>query len=140
MLRTDVTWKSFLLRVAWAPMAVVLFHSAFGLLIGHPPWLDLVMHPLGGLAIAYSAHGAIPRLQPLLGKLNRVAHHSLVLGVSFVCANLWEYAEFVADVLVDSRIQTSVEETMVDLVLGTGAACLFVAVSGIGSLLSNDSG
>ena len=96
------------------------------------------MHPLGGLAIAYSADGAIPRLQPLLGELNRAAHHSLVLGASFVCANLWEYAEFAADILVDSRIQTSVEETMVDLVLGTGAASLFVAVSWVGSLWRQD--
>ena len=134
MLRTDVKWKTFFLRVSWAPLAVVLFHSAYGLFIGHPPTLDLVMHPLGGLAIAYSAHGAIPRLEPLFGKLNRVAHYSLVLGASFVCANLWEYAEFLADVVVDSRIQTSVEETMVDLVLGTGAASMFVAVSWIGSL------
>lgn len=129
MLSHDVTWKSSFVKVGWAPMGVVLFHSAYGWLIGHPPALDLVMHPLGGLAIAYAAHVAIPRLQPLLGSLTRTAHYFLVLGASFVCANLWEYAEFFADLLVDSRIQTSVEETMVDLVLGTGAATVFVALS-----------
>lgn len=133
MLRHDVTWSSFSVRIGWAPAAVVVFHSAYGWLIGHPPALDLVMHPLGGLAIAYAAHEAIPRLQPLFGRLTRVAHHSLVLGASFVCANLWEYAEFLADILVDSKIQTSVEETMIDLVLGTGAAAVFVVASWVGS-------
>ena len=128
MLRHDVTWRSFALRVGWAPLTVVFFHSAYGWLIGHPPALDLVMHPLGGLSVAYAAHRALPRLQPLVG-INRLAHYWLVLGTSFICANLWEYAEFLADILVDSRIQTSIQETMLDLVLGTGAATVFCGLA-----------
>ena len=94
------------------------------------------MHPLGGLAIAYAAHTAIPMQEQALGRLTVNSHSLLVLGVSFIAANVWEYVEFAADLLLDWEIQSSVPETMVDLLLGTGAATVFVAVSHVRRLKS----
>ena len=129
-------WIGRALRVGWAPAAVVLLHGAYATLIGHPPELDLLMHPLGGLAIAYAAHTAIPMLEQALGRLTVNSHSLLVLGVSFIAANVWEYVEFAADLLLDWEIQSSVPETMIDLLLGTGAATVFVAVSHVRRLKS----
>ncbi|HSR50330.1 MAG TPA: hypothetical protein VLV83_05840 [Acidobacteriota bacterium] len=114
-----------LLRVGWAPAAVLLTHTSYIALFGHPPELDLVMHVLGGLAIAYAVHSATPLLRDVLGTLRLEAHCLLVLGLSFVIAVSWEYAEFAGDWINDVAFQASRRDTIFDLLLGTSSALLF---------------
>lgn len=116
------------LEIGWAPAAVFVAHWLYGNLVAHTVTLDLVMHSLGGMAIAHAAWVAVPKLRRHLGAVPPATRALLALGAAFVVACLWEYAEFFADMVWDLTIQSSVEETMVDLMLGTGAAVVYVAL------------
>lgn len=118
-------------QAAWAPAAVVLAHAAASRLWGHGPYVDPVMHFLGGMAVAYFFRCAASL--PLLGISNPLSRDLLALGWACIAALLWECGEFASDQLFGTSIQVSVADTMWDLILGMCGAILVLCLRRLGS-------
>jgi len=134
-MRSDVgRWILRSLRAAgWAPLAVLGVHlfisRAFGAYAAYPP-LDLPMHFLGGISIAYffwrsqelAAEGE------LLGQLSRLGSVLVVLGGTSTAAMLWEFAEWISDRSLGTHSQVGLEDTLLDMALGIAGGSLYLVV------------
>jgi uncharacterized membrane protein YjdF len=86
--------------------------------------LDLLLHFLGGVVLAFFFFGAVRKAAALLGDLRPVTHYLLAFSLACNFAALWEIAEFTVDQLAGLRMQKGMHDTMGDLVAGAlGAAC-----------------
>jgi uncharacterized membrane protein len=94
------------------------------------PDLDIPMHLLGGVSIAFffwrsvtcEAAGAV------LGTLSRFGQ--LLLTLALVCASTvgWEFAEWTTDYLGWTRAQGGLGDTMLDMLLGILGGVGFLVV------------
>lgn len=90
-------------------------------------WIDIPMHLLGGFAIAYS--GSL--ILDYLGKRNLIKINNywiwVLMIISFVAliAVFWEVAEFIFEFFYHVGLQPSIEDTILDLVLGIFGGFLF---------------
>ncbi len=107
----------------WPAIGVFMFHvvasSGFNA-YAQFPWLDIPMHFVGGIAIAYFFHRAsiTASERGIIGPYHPVTHGVLVVSLTCVAAVVWEFAEFVADHFVDTYAQLGVEDTLADMFLG----------------------
>ncbi|HEV8337180.1 MAG TPA: hypothetical protein VGR67_12250 [Candidatus Polarisedimenticolia bacterium] len=121
-------------EAAWVPATVLVLHAALGAILGHEPYLDPVMHLLGGAAAAFFFRHAGSAAAPLLGALTDTALDLLSFGLTCAIALGWEFAEFVVDHIFDTNVQLSLGNTMRDLFLGvTGALLYLTARSALGA-------
>jgi hypothetical protein len=109
----------------WAPVLVLGAHVlASRVLPGYEsyPDLDLPMHFLGGVAIAFFFHVAFRHAS---------RYHVLAPYHRLTCAAavFWEFAEFLSDRYLGSHAQDGIPDTMVDMALGIGGGLVFQAVS-----------
>lgn len=130
-----VTWLLTTLREAgWAPLAVFAVHTVAAVVFhayAKYPLLDVPMHFLGGLVIAYFFHRAIVNASRFgFPDLDYDAVRCLLV-FSLVCtaAVFWEFAEWIWDRLFQTHHQTSLDDTMLDLALGIGGGAVFLALS-----------
>ena len=105
------------------PTAVFLFHviAARGFdAYGYFPWLDIPMHFLGGVAIAYFFHRTSIAASELgiIGPFHPVTHAILVFSLTCAAAVFWEFAEFLADRYFGANAQLGLEDTLGDMFLG----------------------
>ena len=110
-------------RAAWAPLTVFIFHliaTKFFNAYHYFPNLDIPMHFLGGLAIAYffyhaSIFASVFKLLPAFHRLNHI-----ILVFSLTCSTtiFWEFSEFIADHLFNTYTQLGLEDTLFDMFLG----------------------
>ena len=124
--KVGVLWRWMLLslrQAAWAPVAVLTIHvvASVGWNIYH--WLpdfDIPMHFAGGLAIAYFFGGCyrVAMQFGLLGSPSQVVYPLTVFGLTCAAAVVWEFAEFLADHRFGIRSQTSLADTLLDLLMG----------------------
>lgn len=117
-------------EAAWAPIGVVVLHSVAGGLFGHEPYVDPVMHFLGGVAMAYFAHRACVVGVDLLGSLTKLGRAVLAFSVTCSAAVFWEIGEFAVDSILNTNVQISVGNTMRDLILGLFGAVAYLAARG----------
>ena len=117
-------------EAAWAPIAVVLFHTTAGALFGHEPYVDPISHFMGGVAMAYFVHRACEFGPDVLGPLTLLGQSVLVFTTTCSAATFWEFVEFARDRLFDSNVQLSLANTMRDLLLGCLGALVFLAFRG----------
>jgi hypothetical protein len=110
-------------RAGWLPIVVFGFHTAAtaGWNAYHKiPNLDVPMHVVGGIAIAYffwhSLHTHAAR--QLLGAPSRFALQLLALTATGATTGLWEFAEWTTDSLGWTHAQGGVDDTMLDMFLG----------------------
>src|SRR5262245_52450301 len=110
-------------RAGWAPSLVFLLHvfisrvyNAYAL---YPP-LDIPMHFFGGVAMAYFLSrccAAVPE-----GTVSPAARPPIeavvVVGLTTTASVFWEFAEFLFDKFLGTRIQLSLEDTLLDMLLG----------------------
>jgi hypothetical protein len=120
-------------RGAWAPLAVFVVHVVLdgGLDVYTPrPWLDVPMHVVGGVAIAFFLRGAVDVLDAEAERSRhaRLRTRLLVVTASMAVAVLWEFAEFALDRTLGSNLQVSLANTMQDLATGTLGAVVAVAL------------
>lgn len=124
-----------LLRTAaWAPIAVLVFHT----ILRHTAWraeLDWLMHFLGGVAAAYFLFHGIKAFAYLLGQLRLPAHYLLAYTSTCGVAVAWEIAEFMSDQFFGTHVQHSLTETMQDLIFGVVGAALSLGSIWLVSLL-----
>lgn len=125
-------------RVLWLPGLVFLLHL---FLSSGPDYYttyeltDELMHPLGGLAIAFAAaralevlreRGIVPDLGPLLRPV-------LVFSLTATAAVFWELAEFLSDRWFGTRTLGDLPDTLFDLVLGMAGGLTFLALEALAS-------
>ena len=124
--------KKTLLRVmkdaAWAPISVFVLHVVFARIFGHEPYVDPVIHFLGGAAIAFFFWCCVEAAPGLVGAPTRLAINALVIGLATLAAVLWELGELMSDILLGTNIQHSAPNTRRDLSLGVAGAVVFVIV------------
>jgi hypothetical protein len=84
------------------------------------PSLDIPMHVLGGVAIAYTFVGLLELAER--SSLLSIEHWSirwlLVVCLVTTAATVWEFAEFSADRLFRTGSQMGLADTLFDLLLG----------------------
>ena len=119
-----------LLRTAaWAPLSVLFVHWMASRIFGHEPWVDPIMHFLGGAAIAYVVLRWAPLAAKQLGELRPLGRDLLAFGMACTAAVLWEAGEFASDMLLRTHVQLGRVNTMRDLVLGVAGGLVVVAMA-----------
>lgn len=112
---------------AWAPAGVLLIHAVAGRLWGHEPYVDPVMHFLGGAAVAFFFRRAAVISEEILGAPSPLALDLVAFGLACTAALFWEFGELLSDLVLGSHIQVSAANTLRDLALGlTGAVVLLL--------------
>ena len=112
-------------------MTVFLLHALLSLgLDGYTrfPPLDLPMHFLGGVAIAYFFSWGFDLLPPcaIAAEWRTRLRLALVSAWTATAAVSWEFAEFTSDALFDTGSQKSLEDTLLDMALGIAGGVFFL--------------
>jgi hypothetical protein len=121
-------------RAGWAPAIVFVAHMilwhGIGAYAAFPP-LDVPMHLLGGLAIAFFLWTAysIGARSGTFGRPNSNAIAALTLTSTAACALLWEFAEYLSDRHLGTNTQKGLEDTLLDMLLGLVGGAIFVGVA-----------
>lgn len=110
-------------NIFWLPICVFLLHIflsrglQFYILV---PWIDIPMHYLGGLSMAYSMFLSLAFLKKegIITHLDRIIELTFVFTMVATIAVFWEFAEFSMDQLIGTNVQISLQNTMQDLFLG----------------------
>ena len=130
-------WINRTLREAgWAPLGVFVIHViALGAYDGYTrlPGLDVIMHFIGGIVMAYFLHSASINASRMgiIGPHHRVTHRLLVFTATCTVAVFWEFAEFTLDATLGTFSQAGVVDTMSDLFFGVLGAGVFIAWTAI---------
>ena len=93
------------------------------------PWLDMPMHVLGGVFIAYSFSLALTYFQErrILSELNILSRSVFLFALTSTAAVIWEFGEFTLDFFFGTHAQASLAETLLDMFLGIlGGTALIV--------------
>ncbi len=120
-------------RAAWAPIAVFSVHAVavlgFNAYQRFPP-LDIPMHFFGGVAIAFFFHRAILTASEC-GLLPHHAFNRGLLVFALTCSTtvLWEFCEFMMDYTFGTNSQLGLEDTLLDMLLGTLGGVALVGVT-----------
>ena len=115
----------------WAPLAVVIVHWLAGGWLGHEPFVDPVMHFLGGMAAAFFVWHGATCARGYVGDLSHIALALLALGLATTAAVGWELAEFLSDSYRGTHMQRGIANTMRDLFLGVSGAVVYVGTYGL---------
>ena len=93
------------------------------------PWIDIPMHVLGGVFIAYSFSLAVTYFQErkILSELNVLSRSVFLFALTSLATVIWEFGEFTLDSLFATLAQASLADTMLDMLLGlVGGAVLII--------------
>lgn len=139
-LNNETAWqrcmRQSLREAGWAPLLVFVVHlialggfDAYTLIAS----LDLYMHFIGGLVMAFFLHQTLINASRagILGPHHPISHRLLIFTATCTIALFWEFAEFFLDQTLGTFSQADVEDTMTDLffgMLGAGVFTLFSAV------------
>lgn len=109
------------------PFIMFIVHSTakiLGLYILFPN-AGIPFHFIGGLSIAYTTSQILAFLEgeKITTTLNRVIFLVLLLSLTATVAVFWEFAEFISDLWLDTRLQPSIANTMQDQFLGILGGC-----------------
>lgn len=120
-------------RAAWAP--VLVFGINMVLWLGFDvytvfPAIDIPMHFIGGMAIAYFAFKAVQAAVHcnLIGSPNMVAVRIMSFFCACSAAVFWEFAEFAGDQYFETKFQHGLVDTILDLFLGVCGALSYLAL------------
>lgn len=94
------------------------------------PNLDIPFHYIGGLSIAYTSAQTISHLEKekIFTRLDKVVFLAFVFSLAATSTIFWEFAEYIGDQLLDTKIQISLANTMQDQFMGIlgGATWVFI--------------
>jgi hypothetical protein len=132
------TLRQWLLRsiieAGWAPLLVFGLHVLMSRLFDayrRFPGIDIPMHFLGGVVIAYFFHRASINASQLkvLGRFHAVTHVLLVFFATCSATVFWEFAEFINDRYFGGHSQAGLFDTMKDMFIGVcGGVVLLLGV------------
>ncbi len=112
-----------ILESGWAPIAVFSLHVLMSRVFDSYrvfPGIDIPMHFLGGMVIAFFFHRTSingSRLK-LLGPFHPVTHVLLVFFATCAATVFWEFAEFINDRYFGGHSQGGLFDTMKDMLVG----------------------
>ncbi len=107
----------------WAPLAVFVAHVILSLAFNgyqRIPGLDIPMHLLGGMAIAFF----FSRLLDILGdytivdRVDGLLRAIFLIALTATAAVLWEFAEYISDHSFGAQVQLDLEDTLLDMLFG----------------------
>ena len=119
-----------LLRAAWAPIVVLIFHALIAKTRFRAP-LDFTVHFLGGASMAYVFFHALDYLSLLLGNVTKTGRYLFAFSLACTVGVFWEFAEFTSDIYRHTHIQQSLPETMSDLIADASGATACLALLGM---------
>lgn len=115
------TWGIDTLReAAWAPLTVLGMY-ALGLtfhIFKLFPSLDMPVHFLGGVVIAYFYRVALRHSQKLMGEIPSPIQVICAFTSAGTTAVLWEFYENVMDIFAGTHMVRGVTDTVIDLLMG----------------------
>jgi len=119
-------------KAAWFPAAVFVLHLVLSRLLNAYHLLlpvEIPMHLLGGFAIAYFFDGILVIAGGHRPSMRLVKPARLVLAFALVCATtvLWEVVESLFDQVFGTRARLSLENSLVDVLVGTVGGVGYVA-------------
>ena len=131
-------------RSGWPAIALFAFHviASRGFhAYDHFPPLDIPMHILGGIVIAYFYHGASVTASRcgIIGPFHRVTHIVLVLALTCTTTVFWEFGEFIVDRTFGTQAQLGLEDTLKDMLLGICGGIALILATQLGPRLLNKS-
>jgi hypothetical protein len=105
------------------PAAVLLIHLVASNILDLYtifPHLDMPIHYMGGLSIAYTTTQILTYLGKggMMPPLNKYVLLILVLALTATAAVFWEFLEFIIDQLLAANIQIGLANTMQDQFMG----------------------
>jgi len=113
----------------WAPALVLISHQ-FLHVKSYTTLIDWMHHFSGGLSFSYFVWKSLPFFSRWGGTPTLLARLAVTFLAGCTAALLWEIAEFSSDLLLNTHIQKSVQETMMDIVNGfLGTNCTILAQS-----------
>ena len=120
-----------LVRIFSLPSLLFCLHLALVFLgfYKRHPWIDIPMHVLGGVFIAYSLNLGITYFQQrkIISDLNVFSRSVFLFALTSSATVIWEFGEFTLDFLFGTVAQASLEDTMLDMFLGlVGGTALIV--------------
>ena len=121
------------LRAGWFPTLVFLLHVFISRVVNgyilFPP-LDIPMHFLGGVAIAFFFSRCLAMVpeSAISGTPRQLGQALLVFALTGTATVFWEFAEFFSDRLFGTRAQLGLDDTLLDMALGVAG--------GLGYLIS----
>jgi hypothetical protein len=119
-------------RAGWMPTAVFLLHVFISRVVNgyilFPP-LDIPMHFLGGVAIAFFFSRCLAFVPAgiISGAPRRVLQALLVFSLTGTATVFWEFAEFFSDRLFGTHAQLGLEDTLLDMALGVAGGIAYLA-------------
>ena len=116
------------------PSLVVLLHGLLSLgfdAYTQVPSLDIPMHFLGGVAIAFTLRGLLELAEASGFLCVQADLAKFLLLVCFVttAATAWEFVEYISDVLFSTGAQKGLEDTLFDMFLGILGGATFAAMA-----------
>ena len=117
----------------WIPFLVFTAHLLLSrVLYLYKLWpsIDIPMHFLGGVAIAFFVSRCFQLMPRVSVKRSRVVLLELLLigSLTASAAVFWEFAEFSYDQLFGTNIQISLANTMQDMAMGILGAIVFILI------------
>ena len=118
-------------RAGWFPTAVFLLHVFISRVVNgyilYPP-LDIPMHFLGGVAIAFFFSRCLAMVPEadIAGTPRQIAQALLVFSLTGTATVFWEFAEFFSDRLFGTRAQLGLEDTLLDMALGVAGGVAYL--------------
>ena len=118
-------------RAGWFPTAVFLLHVFISRVVNgyilYPP-LDIPMHFLGGVAIAFFFSRCLAMVPEgaISGPPRHMAQALLVFSLTGTATVFWEFAEFFSDRLFGTRAQLGLEDTLLDMALGVAGGIAYL--------------
>jgi hypothetical protein len=123
-----------LVESGWAPLCVfglhVLMSKVFNAYAAFPG-IDIPMHFMGGIVIAFFFHRASINGShfKLLGPFHPTTHVLLVFFATCSTAVFWEFAEFINDRYFGGHAQAGLIDTLRDMSMGiTGGTAFLLAL------------
>ena len=105
------------------------------------PNLDIPFHFAGGLSIAYTSAQILSYLEKakITVALNHVVFLVLIFSLTATATVFWEFAEFIADQLLNTNIQISLANTMQDQFMGIlgGVTWMFIYTKKFEKIIEN---
>lgn len=128
-------WYKAIKQYFWAPALVFIFHAiAAKGFDAYTVWpdLDIPMHFFGGFVISYFYNGIYKQAErhQLLGQPAVFLRVITVFALASTTTILWEFSEFMCDLVLGTSQQTSLPDTMLDMFLGMIGAVVLLALVG----------
>ena len=121
------------LDAGWAPATVFLTHAVLArteVYYGYP-WLDIPMHLLGGVAIAFFFDRSLVLAVDtgLGGRPSPILHVAFVFAATCTAAVFWEFAEWSLDLYFEPEETLGLQDTLLDMIRGILGGTFYLVVS-----------